>query len=283
MRAGQDRFIARITNVLREDGFDVELHDNKTARSSYEGYSIFSMEPANAERSVTIREAYHPSFHRIEVEKKRWLWEVAQAEFDPSSVNPDRAAKFYADWRARLFGDAATQTQRDGSILIPLQGKLTRHRVFQTCSPVDMIAKTASHFPDRPIHVTLHPREVYTGQETQALEDLAGQFSNVNLSTRPSYEIAKTCDFIVTQNSSVAFMANFFGKPSVLFGKIDFHHIALDVSRMSFDMAFGQIAEHRPDYAAYIWWFWQRHSINLRRKNADDKIRARLRKFGWPL
>ena len=275
--------ISRMMRVLDEDGFSVEIHPTETARSSFEGYSVFAMEPANAERSVTIREAYHPSFYRIEVEKKRWLWDVAKRRFDADSVDSARAQKFYRYWQGHLFGQAPDHTMRDGSVLIPLQGKLTRQRNFQACSPVEMIAQTAAHFPDRKMHVTLHPREVYKESELQALRDLQTEYPNVDLSQTKSFELLQRCDFVVTQNSSVAFLANFFAKPSVLFGKIDFHHIALDATEGDAAGAFAQVETHNPDYAAYIWWFWQKHAINLRKANADNRIRARLRKFGWPL
>ena len=283
VRAGKDRFITRLSQVLCDAGFEIELHDTRSARSDYEGYSIFSTEPPNPERSVTIREAYHPSFQRIEVRKQRWLWDVAQARFDPAKIDQERAQKFYRHWQGRLFGDAARQTTRDGSVLIPLQGKLTQHRQFQACSPIDMISHTAERFADRRVLVTRHPREVYSPRDIAALQDLARQFPNIDVLDRPSFQIARTCDFVVTQNSSVAFFASFFGKPSILFGKIDFHHIALDVTQMPMQDAFQQIETHAPDYAAYIWWFWQRRAINLRKRSADDRIRARLRALGWPL
>jgi hypothetical protein len=95
--------------------------------------------------------------------------------------------------------------------------------------------------------------------------------------------LLQSCDYVVTQNSSVGYFANFFEKPTVLFGKIDFHHIALNTSELGVQAAIQTAPDHRPDFAGYVHWFWQENSINLRRKEADQKIADRLREFGWPI
>ncbi len=48
----------------------------------------------------------------------------------------------------------------------------------------------------------------------------------------------------MTQNSAVAMTGYFFHKPSVLFGRIDFHHIAANVHELGVDEAFRQVAGH---------------------------------------
>ena len=281
--AGKDRLINRISDVLRKADFQVEFHDTRTARSDYDGYTLFSMEPANSERSASLRECYHPVFHRIEKSNKRWLWDVAKKRFDQADIDRNRAEAFYRTWQKELFGDAPAAATRDGSILIPLQARLTKHRSFQASSPVEMIRKTATHFPDRAIHLTTHPTHSYSSEERAVLGKLIVRFSNVEMFTGTSTEALARCDFVVTQNSSVGFHANFFGKPAIHFAKIDFHHIALDVTRVGPFKAFERIETHEPDYAGYVWWFWQKNAINLRRVSAEDRIRRRLRKFGWPI
>jgi hypothetical protein len=88
---------------------------------------------------------------------------------------------------------------------------------------------------------------------------------------------------IVTQNSSVAFNGYFFGKPSVLLAGIDFHHVALRATPETLGSALAAAEQHEPDYAKYLWWFWQINSINAGRPDAKDKIHKRLMSFGWPL
>jgi hypothetical protein len=36
-----------------------------------------------------------------------------------------------------------------------------------------------------------------------------------------------------------------------------------------------------PDYDAYLWWFFQKMSINAGRPDVEDNISAELRRLGW--
>ena len=89
------------------------------------------------------------------------------------------------------------------------------------------------------------------------------------------------CRLIVTQNSSVAFNGYFFDKPAILFGEIDFHHIAVQTSPETFAADLKAALKHKPNYAKFLWWYWQDQSINAGHKSAREKIRARFEKFGW--
>jgi hypothetical protein len=93
----------------------------------------------------------------------------------------------------------------------------------------------------------------------------------------------QNCDYIVTQNSSVGFLGYFYGKPLVLFGKTDFHHIALNAADIGAAAAINAAPAHKPDYAAYLFWFLQKNAINAGRQEAQDSIRAVLQGHGWPV
>ena len=88
---------------------------------------------------------------------------------------------------------------------------------------------------------------------------------------------------MVTQNSSAAFSGFFFGKPCVLFARVDFHHIAANVASLGVKAAFDRVRSMSPDYAGYVWWFLQRQSINAGRPEAEERIRDRLAALGWPV
>ena len=89
------------------------------------------------------------------------------------------------------------------------------------------------------------------------------------------------CDYVVSQSSGAAFFGYFFGKPAALFGKIDFHHIAANVHDLGVEEALGRVAEMRPDFERYLWWFWQEMSINAGRDEAEAQIALRFRTAGW--
>ena len=136
---------------------------------------------------------------------------------------------------------------------------------------------------DMQVVATLHPNEHYENAEIVALEKLEKAHDRLTVQTGGMEDLLVGCDFIVTQNSSVAFNGYFFGKPSLLFRKADFHHIAVQAEIDDLAAGFAEVQQIRPDYAAYIHWFWQRNSINAGRLEATDMIAARLKRFGWPI
>lgn len=281
--AGNHNFIGKIENVLRSAGMEVRFCDPSDARRMDPGYSLFHMQdPLNA-RGVTLRRAYFYPFWQIERSNQRWNWDVAKARFELPSGTRTEANRFYAFWQNRLYKDALRDVSSDGFVYVPLQGRLLEKRSFQECSPIRMLHHVIEAEPTKPIIAVLHPGEHYDADEIQALEKLENDVERLEIRLGNMETLLAHCDYIVTQNSSVAFSGFFFGKPSVLFAKIDFHHITAKVSELGVKGAFDQVRELNPDYAAYVWWFLQHMSINAGRPEAEDKIRSRLSALGWPV
>lgn len=88
-------------------------------------------------------------------------------------------------------------------------------------------------------------------------------------------------DYIAAQNSAVALTGYFFHKPAVLFGRIDFHHIAANVHEEGVKAAFEGIPERGPDLDHYLFWFLQKMSINAGRADAEAQILATVPSRGW--
>ena len=130
---------------------------------------------------------------------------------------------------------------------------------------------------------TLHPKERYSLAELAALERLSAAHPQLDLRTGGMEDLLPSCDMVVTQNSSAAFNGFFFDKPAVLFGRADFHHAAANVAELGVDDAFEAAARMQPDFAGYIWWFWQVMAINAGRPEAPDKIAEAMRRAGWPV
>ena len=166
---------------------------------------------------------------------------------------------------------------------MPLQGVLRRKRHFQTASPLDMIRTTLAADPSRPVLATLHPNENYSEQDLVELQAIAAAQPNFVLSPQPSIDLLRRCDYVVTENSSLAFAGYFAEKPAVLFARIDFHHIARSVSALGVARAFDGIAQHRPDFARYLFWFLRWQAIASFAAEAEERIAMRLRNHGWPL
>ncbi|UWQ91416.1 hypothetical protein K3727_00935 [Rhodobacteraceae bacterium M382] len=285
---GGHNFINRINRVVRAAGFDIAYlgHDPDTLQQSVDrpGYAMFHMSDPLHDRALTMRKVYEFPFWNIADTAKRWEWPVSMADFTPCPDTPRQEMdRFYRFWSKRQFGDAPQRAQEDGYVYVPLQGRLLDHRSFQTCSPISMIQAVLEHEPRRKVIATLHPKETYAQAELTALERLESRYPRLEIAVGGMVDLLANCDYVVTQNSSAGFAGFFFGKPLVLFGRIDFHHIAANVHRTGVARALEMAPQLRPDYAAYIYWFWQKMSINAGIDGAEGKIRDRLLTAGWPL
>jgi len=285
--AGQHNFIRKVETVLETAGYRVEFYRNTLSErlnsAGRRGYSMFHMDAPPHDRALTFRRVYHYPFWAIEPSNKRWEWRVARTEFPASNVSRNQADRFYRLWQNRLFGTAPQNTTRDGFVYVPLQGRLLDHRSFQTCSPLDMLSAVLAHDPDRQVIAALHPKEHYPTRELSALDRLQQQHARLSVTTGDMELLLQACDYIVTQNSGAAFNGYFFAKPSVLFGQVDFHHIAANVADLGVTQAIRQGPELTPDYAGYVHWFWQIMSINAGRGEAENQIRDALSRAGWPM
>lgn len=282
--AGDHNFIDKIGKVLQASGFELSYHRNTQPERfkaiARRGYALCEMTPPPNEHALTFRRVYHYPFWQIQASDKRWEWDVAQAAFDPCDCPPDEARRFFNRWRDRIAGPLLDRVVDDGFLYVPLQGRLLDHRSFQSCAPLEMLTQTRAACPDRDIVATLHPKETYSKAELTALEDMQSRDPNLTVLTGQRDNLLPRCSAVVTMTSSVAFDAMFFGKPAMAFGRTDFHHILLDGRR---EDAFLRLPDHRPDYAAYVWWIWQHQAINAGHPSAEDKIAAKLRCAGWPI
>lgn len=286
-QAGTNNFLSKLISVTEAAGFQIELcargAGDYLASGFRDGYAMFHMQEPTTPNGLTFRKVYHGPFYAIEPTNERWNWLVAQKTYDPEKIDPDEANSFFSRWQKRIHGDAPQNVSHDGFVYVPLQGHLTQHRSFQMASPIEMIMAVLQHDPNRRVIATLHPGETYTRAEQKRLVSLQERFANLSIQTGGMSELLQRCDYVVSQNSSVAFHGYFFGKPCVLFGKIDFHHIALNVETMGIAKAFDQVHQHQPDYARYVYWFWQKNCINAGRAHAETQIAKALRRAGWPL
>lgn len=277
--AGQHNFIAKLETVLRGHGFEV-VYEDESARHMHEGgRAIVHMKPPVGRGGLVIRRVYAYPFWAIERSEKRWEWAVARAEFDARHVRLQQARKFVLNQRKRLFG--SLKPSKEGFVYVPLQGRIRERRSFQAASPLEMIETLLSVDTSRKVAIGLHPMEQYDAKDIAALERISQKFSRVSLVTGDMERLLPACDYVVSQNSAAAFFGLFFEKPCALFGKIDFHHIAAKAYELGAEEAVKRAAGPRPDFARYLWWFWQERSVNAGRPEAEEKIAVKLRDAGW--
>ena len=281
---GHFKIMGRIKNAFEGQGFRVDYVKNSDAERAKSimrrGYSLFYMDHPLHARALTLRKAYFFPFWRIEKSAKRWEWDIAKAPFKPSDIDPNKAKKF-ADYRRGLFLDGRAPMPSEGIVYIPLQGRLLEQRSFQTQSPLDMIRTTLIHEEMRDVVVGLHPGETYLPEELAALRSLVDKEPRLQLSSLPAVELLQHCDYVVTQNSSVALMGYFFNKPAVLFAQIDFHHIAANVSELGAQEAIQSAPSMTPDFERYVFWFLRDTAIHGGQDDVEDRILDEVRQRGW--
>lgn len=281
--AGEVNIVNRIAATVAPLGWHLALHDESPAELAKamgrEGRALFHMAEPAVRGGLTLRRAYHYPFWQIEATSARWEFDVAKAVFDPTEIDPVAAKSFANRLRLRVLGDGPVT--RNGYVFMPLQGRISRHRSFQSMSPLAMIEATLVAEPQRKIWATLHPKESYDADEMAALAALQSRFPRFRLIEGDAVALLQGCDYVVTQNSGLALKGYLLGKPAVLFARIDFHHIAGSVPRQGVQAAFACAKAGPPDFAGYLYWFFKHHTINGGAQDAEDQIRARLRRHGW--
>ncbi len=282
LKRDKNPFLAQVVEVLEGAGWQVSVTSDAVGQKlrsvARPGYALFYEDEPFHGRSLTMRRAYLEPFWRLEASAKRWEWDVAKTEFDPETVDPKRAAQFGTFWRKRLGLEAA---RSEGFIYVPLQGVLTEKRSFQSASPLRMLETVAQRAEGRKVIATLHPREVYSDAELARVNGLVEE-GRIELSDASMQDLLPRCDYIATQNSSVALMGYFLSKPALLFGQIDFHHIAGSVPKQGLRAAYETINGPEPDFARYLFWFFQMQSLNMWRSDFSERLLARLKQQGWP-
>ncbi len=281
-RTGSFNFMNVLRQTVEGAGWQVEWHrTGRLARMTAPlrgGYALFHMETPTHARALTFRRAYYYPFWQIEPLSQRWQFEVAQSAYDPHSIDPQAARDFADRLRARIL--PGPQPLRGDAILVPLQGQIRRLRSFQSMSPVRMLAEVAA--TGHPTVATLHPRETYDAADHAALAGLAARYPNLQIGG-DTMQLLRDCAFVATQNSAVAFDGYLLGKPAVLFGQIDFHHIGLKVAELGAAEALARAETHFPDFDRYLFWFLQEKAINATRPDAGTRIIRAMRRGGWPI
>lgn len=284
-KRGDFNMINRIRAAFEGQGFRVEFRRNSDAErlksATRRGYSLFHMDDPFHSRALTLRRAYFYPFWRIENSAKRWEWTVARARFEPERIDGAEAGKFCAFWRKRLYGLTEVPLQSEGFVYVPLQGRILERRSFQMASPIDMIQAVLAHDPGRKVRVGFHPGETYRPGERRAVADLARDNPRLHITDAPMQSLLAGCDYVATQNSSVALAGYFFHRPAVLFAQIDFHHIAANVRALGVETAVQAAPGASPDFDRYMYWFLKLTAINGGSDQAEQQVVDAVRRLGW--
>lgn len=284
---GGHNFFAQVVSAFKERGFAVDFYPNTASERiksvDRKGFSLFHLETPTHDRALDVRLAYLYPFWRIERAQWRADYRVSVTDFVAADVDGDEAEQFFRFWRRRLKKKHPNlEMIQKEYVFIPLQGRLTEHRKGQSMSPVDMISATLEGDKFRKIVIKLHPSENYSTAEMDALKPFR-ENPRISFSEAPSFSLLGACEYVVTENSTVAFEGFFHRKPAILFADSDFHHMCQNVNKVGADLAFRNILATRNPYARYMYWFLQQNCINAGRAGAGQKIIQDCQSFGWQI
>ena len=274
--AGQATILSRLLAAL--PGWAPQHHPEAEGLTQpHRGFGLTYMQEPRRMGVLCLRRAYWYPFWRIERTNERWNFEVAHKTPSYARI-PPRARAFHTRLAERVL--EGREPRREGFVFVPLQGRLSDHRSFQSMSPVAMVQALLDHQP-LPVKATLHPAETYAEADHQALARLATH-PRVELVSAPSDDLLAGCDFVACQNSSLALQAMIIGKGAVLFAGIDFHHPAGSVPRDGLARALEVGSQPPAQMTEYLWWFFKQEAIDAQAEDAPERIRAVLSARGWP-
>jgi len=285
VQAGRHNFFDKLTIAFQQQGFQVDLYPNlpqeRAKSADRKGYSLFHLEVPTHDRVLDVRLAYMYPFWRIERAQWREQYRVSTHDFMPGDIDADEANRFFRqrNRRLRAKGPWPEFDQKD-FVFVALQGHLQTRRHGQSMTPIEMVQATLDNDRFRKIIIKLHPSEIHTTHELAALQPFRDQ-PRIEFSSAPAPSLLAACEYVVTQNSTVAFEAIFHRKPSILFAESDFHHICQNVNKIGVDLAFRNILSKRHSYARYAYWFLQLNGINAGRSEAGAQVLDNCREFGW--
>lgn len=276
------RFFSPVQAAFSEKGFDVNIvEDTDAARLASlrkNAYAMFHYKEPFHDHALDARSAYIGPFYKMESETYRQDFRTTGKQFRPAKIDPEVAHRFFGNWQKNVIGHP--EPAYLGAVLIPLQGKLTRCRVGQSMSPIEMIKATLFHDNKRKIILKKHPREAYSDEEQHALDQIL-ENPRAELVDADINNLLAGCDYVVAQNSSVALKGLFHRKPGILFAHCEFHHAFQSVQYTSLETCFERVLAHPPAYEKYLFWYLQRNCINTSREFVKDRIIAQCREFGW--
>ena len=280
--SGERSILTRLKTAIEAVGwsFALEAEAEGPQAATRDGYHLLCNKDVPGRNCLNLRRSYFYPFWRIEDSNDRWNFQVAQRQFQPDAVSERQSNGFRDRWRKTFWPNRKIADDR--LVFMPLQGRLLRHRSFQTMSPVEMIRRTLAQ-TDLPIIATLHPSETYEPDEHAALAEIAAQEPRFTLSAEPWETLLLRSSLVVTENSGLALSGYFADKPAVLFADIDFHHLGGSVRRDGLDGAFARAKAEDLHYARYLYWFFRQNALNGGSDDVGDKILARLREHGWPI
>jgi hypothetical protein len=149
-------------------------------------------------------------------------------------------------------------------------------------SPVEMVQTTIEQEQARKILIKLHPREVYSTEDMNALNALVDG-DRVQIVQGDLDALLAGCGYTVSMNSAVSFKGLLYRKPGVLFGDAEFNHVFQKVRSKDVVSCFVDVMDEAVDFEKYVYWYLRRQHLWNYKPSIQDDILRRCRVMGWEL
>ena len=285
------QFFTPVRSAFEELGFEVVLTlDTEAARKASrndQGYNVFYNNTPTHARSISASQTFLGQFWQLEKTHDFADRFLAGQKFKATGVSENTTVEFLQDWSEWLF-EKGPEFGMENYILIPLQAKLSMVRHWQYVSAAKMVATVLEREPERHLLIYPDPQEVYSEEEETlfARWDQNPAITILRGVTNVDRLIANAA-YIVTINSPLALRGLFHRKQSLLFGHSDFHHINRVVkNKRSEDVAFEKVFKVSPNYARYLYWYFQIGCLDMQkgdRRPVRQAIIDRVRSLGWDI
>jgi hypothetical protein len=237
--------------------------------------------------AFNLAPAYLPPFCYFDPRGVYGASSLAQKVFQASDVPAQQAQarmrmlkRFFKDKReSRIPQPQETETFPKNAIAVFLQGYSGPVERLKYVSEEDMLAAVLKDTGGRPVIIKPHPntRDIETFDRLAALADRP----DVTITFANIHDILDACAMTVSVCSSVGVEGMIHEKPSIVFGRTDFHHCATSVTRAQ-DWPAAQETALQTDwpYGAFLSWLFDEHMLNFWREDLGAQVASKLAQRG---
>lgn len=213
---------------------------------------------------------------------------MSSLRFDAGLVDQMAAAAFVTDLRQRFVAtrksryrqDRSFTSVPDGAIVVFLQGPSPQRRGQAHMSYSDMLQAVVEGAGGRPVLAKPHPLRPDLGRQTIA--DVQAQGLIVTETAGNVHDLLAGAAVSVSVNSAAAIEGFLHGTPAVLFGQSDFAAMVETVEEaQDFPSALVRALTTKRDYAAWLYWYFKGHCLDLGAPDFAAQLFARFAQAGF--
>ncbi|SMP17844.1 hypothetical protein [Shimia sagamensis] len=233
--------------------------------------------------------AYLPPYFHLDPQGVLAESMAGDAKFSETEVNAVLANSKFRGLHDRLvkkrrsrYGPKDEVTEiPDGCIAVFLQGDNPHRQGTAYCDNETLLRTVAENAGGRTVVVKAHPVSKQL-DDAQLILNLLQDGLPVEPTDANVHDILRQCSVTVSYNSAVAMEGFMHGKPAILFGKSDFHHVVETVCNPNdFPTALHAALVSQHDYAKYLHWYFSNYAVSVEDWLLEDKLLQIFEKMGF--